>query len=592
MKFMKLSDYVIRFIDEKMGVKHVFILAGGGWMHLLDSLGNNGEIKYICALHEQGAAIAAEAYGQYTNNIGVTMVTTGPGGTNALTGVAAAFIDSTPMMVISGQVKRADMIGGRKLRQSGAQEVDIIPVVRPLTKYACEVTDPGEIRYQLEKAYRAAVSGRKGPVWLDIPLDVQAADIDENGLRPFVPEPVRKPDIGASVKKLAALINDAKRPLFLAGNGIYLSGAREKFISLAERLEIPVMTTWKTVDFLPDDHPLFAGRPGSVAPRGANFNLQKADLLISVGARWDKPQTAFDAVNFGRKAVKVFVDIDENEISKLNCAEELRIICDAGDFTEALAGADISYRDSGWAAECRRQLHKYPLLPAGPVKLWKNINTYAFIDVLSRLLSSEDLIVPGSSGSCSEITCQAFRVKAGQRFMNNQGLGSMGFGLPAAIGACIASGGRRTVCVNGDGGFMLNIQELAAAARLKLPVKYFILNNGGYGSIRDMQNNHFGGHYVGSNASSGVTLPDFQKVAASYGIASSVIENNDGLESGVKRALDSAGPFICELKIDKNVRTQPRTASRRMPDGSMISMPIEDMWPFLDEEEKNANLRI
>lgn len=592
---VKVSDYIIKFINEKMSVKHVFILSGGGWMHMLNSLGENKNIDYICTLHEQGAAIAAEAYGQYTNNIGVAIVTTGPGGTNAITGVTAAWIDSTPMMVISGQVKRADMIGDKGIRQMGPQEVDIVPIVKPITKYAVSVLEPKEIRYHLEKAYHLATTGRKGPVWLDIPLDVQGAMVDEYSLEGFIPEKEKKivPDFSINLEKTIELINNSKKPVILAGNGIHLAGVKDEFIKLAEKLDIPILTTWKTIDFIEQEHRLFAGRPGSIASRGANFTLQNADLLITIGARMDLPQTAFNHKNFGKNAKKVIVDIDENEINKMQMDIDVKFVADAKDFVLGLAKnlEKITYKNNGWIEKCNELKNKYPVTLPEFFEQKEYVNTYVLLDALSKQMSENDMLVPGSSGSCSEVSCQAFKTKKGQVVLNNQGLGSMGFGLPASIGACIASGGRKTICVNGDGGFMMNIQELETVRRLNLPIKFFILNNDGYGSIRNMQNAHFKGLYVGSGRTSGVTLPDMQKVASAFEIPSCVIKNQQNIEAEVKKVLDSKGPFICEVMISPEQQTQPRVSSIKLEDGSMMSKPIEDMWPFLAQEEIENNMR-
>jgi len=589
---IKVSDYIIRFINKNMGVKDIFMLAGGGWMHMLNSLGENKNINYVCNLHEQGAAIAAEAYGQYTNNIGVAMVTTGPGGTNAITGVAAAWIDSTPMMIISGQVKRTDMILDKNLRQFGSQEVNIIPIVKPITKYAVTVMNPEKIRYHLEKAYYMAITGRKGPVWLDIPLDVQGSIIDERKLEKFVPKKEINFNFNKKINTVINLINKSKRPVFFVGNGVCLSNAQKQFLQLAKNLNIPILTTWKTIDLLDEKNPLFIGRPGSIASRGANFNLQNSDLFISIGARMDLPQTAFNHKNFAKNAKKIVVDIDENEIKKLNMNIDIKLVCNAKLFIDELykKKEKIIYKDNGWIKQCKGLLNKYPLVLKEYFKLKKYVNSYVFVDALSKEMSEKDILIPGSSGSCSEITCQSFRVKKGQVILNNQGLGSMGFGLPASIGACMASGEKKTVCINGDGGFFLNIQELETVKRLNLPIKFFILNNDGYGSIRNMQNSHFNGRYVGSEKTSGLTLPNIRKVAKSYGIQASKIDNQKKLNEKIRKILNSKGPHICEIIITPNQQTQPKVSSKKLENGSMISMPIENMYPFLSEEELNDNI--
>jgi acetolactate synthase I/II/III large subunit len=593
---MKLSDYVMAFI-AKAGVRHVFMLSGGGAMHLVDSVGKNKELTYICNLHEQACAVAADAYSQYTNNLGVALVTTGPGGTNTITGVAGAWLDSTPMLIISGQVKRPDMVGDRGVRQMGFQEIDIISVVRPITKYAATVMEPSTIRYHLEKAIYLARLGRPGPVWIDIPLDVQAAMIDENTLQGFDATEItnNKKDESLAEKVCCALelLKKAQRPVILAGNGIRLANALDDFLRLIGTLGIPVLTTWKAADFIPDDHPLYAGRPGAVAQRGANFTQQNADWLMIIGARLDLGQTAYTHENFAPAAHKIMVDVDAAEIGKMHMDIDVPVIADAGDFIrEFLAQLSKTTQKDHlpWMKQCKEWQKRYPvILP----EYWHDtgfVNDYVLIDVLSDELSGEDLLIPGSSGACSERTMQAFRAKTGLRIFNSQGLGSMGFGIPAAIGGCVASGKKRTVCIEGDGGFIMNIQELETVKRLNLPIKFFVLNNGGYVSIQTTQRNYFDGHYVGSSAASGVTLPDIQKVAKSFSLATACLKNHDTIREKIRGILLMQGPVVCEVMVSPDQVTVPRVSSKQREDGSMVSLPMEDLWPFLDREELRANM--
>ena len=593
---MKLSDYIMKFIAEA-GVRHVFMLSGGGAMHLVDSVGKNKEITYICNLHEQACAIAADAYSQYTNNMGVALVTTGPGGTNTLTGVAGAWLDSTPMLIISGQVKRPDMVGESGVRQMGFQEIDIISIVRPITKYAVTVLEPSSIRYHLEKAVHLARHGRPGPVWIDVPLDVQAAMIDENNLKGFDPTEITPNKIDESIAEKVRcaleLLSKAERPVILAGNGIRLANAQDDFLQLIEPLGIPVLTTWKAADFLPEDHPLYVGRPGAVGQRGANFTQQNADWLLIIGARLDLGQTAYTHENFAPGAHKIMVDVDAAEIGKMHMKIDVPVIADAVDFIrEFQRQLSLTTRKdhSGWLKQCKGWQTRYPvILP----EYWHEtgfVNDYVLIDVLSDELSGEDLLIPGSSGACSERTMQAFRAKSGLRIFNSQGLGSMGFGIPAAIGGCVASGQRRTISIEGDGGFIMNIQELETVKRLGLPIKFFVLNNGGYVSIQTTQKNYFGGHYVGSSAASGVTLPDIQTIAKSFGLATACLENHDNIRENVREILSMPGPVVCEVMVSPDQVTAPRVASKQCEDGSMVSLPMEDLWPFLDREELKANM--
>jgi acetolactate synthase-1/2/3 large subunit len=593
---VKVSDYIFDFVAQQ-GVSHVFMLPGGGAMHLNDSLGRNKKLTYVCNLHEQACAIAADAYSQYTNNLGVALVTTGPGGTNTITGVAGAWLESTPVLFISGQVKRPDMIGERGVRQMGFQEIDIVSLVRPITKYAVTVMEPSSIAYHLEKAVHLAKHGRPGPVWIDVPLDVQAAMIDETDLRGFdpseVPQSTGPQDLADKVSRAIELLNKAERPVILAGNGIRLSKALDDFIRLIGALNIPVLTTWKAADFLPEDHLLYAGRPGAVGQRGANFTQQNGDWLLIIGARMDLGQTAYTHANFARDASKIMVDIDAAEINKMQMKIDVPVRSDAGDFLREFNGqiSKIEKKDrSKWLIRCKEWKTRYPVaLP----EYWNGsgfVNDYVLIDVISDELSGNDLLIPGSSGACSERTMQAIRVKEGLRIFNSQGLGPMGFGLPAAIGGCIASGKRRTVCIDGDGGFVMNIQELETVRRLDLPIKFFVLNNGGYGSIQMTQKNYFGGNYVASTSSSGLTLPDVAAVSKAFGIPAAKIADHTRIREQVHQILETEGPVVCDVIVSPEQVTAPRVSSRQLKDGSMVSMPMEDMWPPLAREELSVNM--
>ncbi len=595
---VKLSDYVINKIVEA-GVHHIFLLPGGGCMHLVDSVGSSEDIQFICNLHEQASAIAADAYGQYTNNLGVALVTTGPGGTNAITGVAAAWLESTPCLFISGQVKRADMASARGVRQMGFQEINIADVVRPITKYAMTVLDPQSIRFHLEKAIYLAQTGRPGPVWIDIPLDVQAAEIDENALEGFKAEDVfaaeNDVDLIPKVGQAIELLNLAQRPVILVGNGVRLAKALPEFYQLVEYLNIPVLTTWKTIDLFAEDDPMYIGRPGAIGQRGANFAQQNSDWILTLGARLDYGQTAYSHANFAREARKIVVDIDPAEINKLETKVDIPVCANAGEFVREFLrqSESVKMRDiSVWWHRCKMWKKQYPvILP----EFWEEqgrVNNYVLVDVIAQEMSPDDLLIPGVSGQCSEITMQAFKVKAGQRIFSSHGLGAMGFGIPASLAGCIASGGRRTICIDGDGGFHMNIQELETVRRLNLPIKYFVLNNQGYGSIRTTQRNYFNGRYVASNPQSGLTLPDTLKVAAAYGIPTLQISDHRHLVERVRKVMEMPGPVVCDVLIQIDQPTQPRVSSRQMADGRMVSMPMEDLYPFLDRGEFEENMLI
>lgn len=586
---IKLSDYVFQFLNGK-GVRHAFMLPGGGAMHLDDSLGKSG-IEYICCLHEQAASIAAEAYGQHTNKPGIVLVTSGPGATNAITGVTAGWIDSTPMIVISGQSKRADLVGDKGVRQIGSQEVQIIPMVRAVTKYAVQILEPTEIRYHMEKAYHEATTGRPGPVWLDIPLDVQAVMLDEQNLTGYEPEDTAEADISDVVLKTAGLLKQAVKPLILAGNGIKLADATELFHSLMKKLWIPVETTWKAIDMLGEEDPLYVGHPGIMGDRGANLILQEADLILSIGCRLDTSITAFNDRNFGKSAKKVIIDIDENEIARMDMDKEVTGVCDAGNFLrkllEEIEKTDMSFNRKereNWLTYCKELRGKYPVIVQEHKNEKNYVSAYYFIGELCRLLRSDDVIVPESSGGAGEITYQAFQLKMGQKMKNAAGLGSMGFGLPYAIGSCIANNRRRTILINGDGAFQLNIQELETLHRLGLPIKIFIWSNDGYASIRSMQRNNFGGHYVASDEESGLTMPDICKVAEAYGFRTCRIGNHEELDRMLPEIMEDDRPILCELKVLPEETVSPRVKAIVGKDGKMTSGPLEKMWPYLEEE--------
>ena len=592
---IKLSDYVIQFI-ENLGVKHIFLLPGGGSMHLVDSVGKSKKLNYVCNLHEQACAIAADAYGQYTNNLGVALVTTGPGGTNTITGVAAAWLDSTPMLIISGQVKRADMVGERGIRQMGFQEINIVNIVKTITKYAITVTEPEKIRYHLEKAVSLAKNSRPGSVWIDIPLDVQAMMIDEEQLIGFeegLNEQINQDKLNEKVSKVIQLLNQSERPVMLVGNGVRLADGIKDFLDMIYLLQIPVLTTWKAIDFLPEDHPFFVGRPGAVGQRGANFTQQNSDFILIIGARLDFGQTGYNHRNFARAAKKVIVDIDPNEIKKLDMPIEIPICCDAKmfirDFIKQKNKIKPIHR-TNWLKKCKEWQTKYPVILKKYWKQKKYVNNYVLIDVLSDEMSENDLLVPGSSGASSEVTMQAFRVKKGQRIFNSEGLGPMGFGIPASIGGCIASGRKRTVCIDGDGGFYMNVQDLETVKRLNLPIKFFVLNNQGYASIRNTQNSYFEGRYVASDRTSGLTLPNTRKIADAFGISFIQMTNHKSIREKVREILNIEGPVICEVILPFEHVTAPKLSSYQKKDGSFVSKPLEDLWPFLDRKEFKANM--
>ena len=592
---MKLSDYVMEFV-ARQGVKAVFMLPGGGAMHLNESLGQRNDLEFVANLHEQAAAIAAEAYGKVSNTMAALMVTTGPGGTNAVTGVASAWLDSVPCLVLSGQVKRADLKRDSGVRIMGVQEIDIVSIVDSITKYAVTVEDPNSIRYHLEKAVHLANEGRRGPVWIDIPLDVQAAQIEPAELEGFNP-PDETPDrmaLPTQVAEVIGLLRRAERPAILAGNGIRAADAVDEFCRAVETVGAPVLTTWLGLDLIPDAHPLFAGRPGAIAPRGANFTLQNADVLLVIGARLDMALTGYAHDKLARAAVKVMVDVDEAEIRKMRTPVQLPIVSDAGEFLRELnaqlSGVELpGFGD--WVRRCAHWKATYPIVQPEYREQAGGVSTYVLSETISAELAPGDVVVSGSSGAAIELFLLAFQAKEGQRVLHSRGLGSMGFGLPASIGACIGSGQQRTVCVEGDGSFHMNAQELETIRRLGLPIKIFVINNNGYASIRASQENYFQ-HLVAADSTSGLSLPPIRPLAEAYGLPSALIADASELGNRVRAVLDADGPIVCEVIAPAEEQRAPRISTAQRADGTMVSKPLEDLWPFLDRDEFRANMLV
>lgn len=534
---MRLSDYVMGFLARE-GVRDIFLVPGGGNMYLVDSAARQVGLAVTACLHEQAAAIAADGYAQFTGNLGVALVTTGPGGTNAVTGVAGAWTESTPLLILSGQVKTADIKKNDQTRTRGFQEIDIVSVVRSITKYAVTVKEPWMIRYHLERAAHLARTGRKGPVWVDIPVDVQKVEIEPETLQGYTPATTwRMDNVSINAGTTLELIAQAERPVILAGHGIKSAKSETLFRECIARLNVPVLTTWRAADLVGDDHPLYCGRPGALGQPGANLIVQDADLLVAIGARLDFGQIGYDD-EFLSTGKKVIVDVDANELSKHRFPIAIAVEADAGAFLAGLYAQLPGLRSrnrQGWLDRCRS---------------WKELGqSDPLVDVLSDLLTPEDLLVPCSSGTGANTFMLDFRVKFGQRVLNSPGFGAMGYDIPQSIGACLASG-RRTVCLAGDGGFQLNIQELETVQRLGLPIKFFYLNNGGYASIRATQRKYFDGRLVASNPASGLTLPDVSRIAEAYLIHSNRIEEPGELGELVREALNAPGPFICEVMGD------------------------------------------
>ncbi|MEZ5737709.1 MAG: thiamine pyrophosphate-binding protein [Novosphingobium sp.] len=598
---MKLSDWVAGQLAER-GIRDVFMLTGGGAMHLNHSLGTHPALKTTFTHHEQALAMAAEAYFRLTNRLAVVNVTSGPGGTNAITGVYGAFVDSIGMLVISGQVKIETTVRhtGLPLRQYGDQELDIEELVRPISKYVTMVTDPRSIRYHLEKALYLATSGRPGPVWLDIPLDVQAAKIDPDDLLPgFDPaelnEPWKRADVDAAAREILERIGQAERPVVFAGGGVRLSGAHDAFLTLIERLGVPVVTGWNAHDALWNDHPLYCGRPGTVGDRGGNMVTQSADLLLVLGSRLNIRQVSYNWKSFAREAFKIWVDIDPLELQKPNVKPDMPVVADLADLLPAMnaapyAGPTDAHRE--WLEWSRERVDRFPaVLPEyrdhGP-----RIHPYVAMDELFGQLGEDDITVAGNGSACV-VSFQAARIRRGQRLWTNSGCATMGYDLPAAIGVCAATENRqRVICIAGDGSIMMNLQELQTIAGNRLPVKVFLVNNNGYVSIFQTHRNFFNGVEVGGGPKSNVTFPEFGKLAAAFGFAYFRADSHNDLPGAIGAALAAEGPVICELMVDEHVAFAPKLGAKSHPDGRITSPALEDLSPFLPREMLRENMRI
>lgn len=592
----RAADYLMSRLAD-LGVRDVFFLPGGGAMYLDDALVCEKRLVPIPCHHEQACGIAAEANGR-TNaaKFGVALVTTGPGATNVLTPVAGAWIESLPLLVISGQVKRPDGLRGRPLRQGGVQEVDVVSMVKSVTKYAVTIEQPEDIRRCLEGALWHMRNGRPGPVWLDIPLDVQAAPVVPDSLVGFEPPASaggKADPAPAAVDRLGALLAKAKRPLILAGHGVRIAGGEKALVQVAERLGIPCAFTWNAADLLPWEHPLYVGRPGVVAARAPNFAVQNCDCLISIGCRLDNIITAYNPKGFARAAVKVVVDVDPNELARHEMAIDLPVCADAGAFLESWAAAAMPAGDwQPWRDRCAAWKARYLPLDGRSFDEGGPISHYQFVDALSEAVPANRLVITGSSGLAVEVFYTAFRNKPGQRMFLTSGLGSMGYGLAAAIGACIGAGRVPTVCVESDGSLMLNLQELATLKALNLPIVLLIMNNGGYASIRNTQRNYFAGRYLGSGPDSGLFIPDFVALARAIGLPASRISTPGELASGLAEAIAQRGPAICEIRLQAEEALSPKVAAIPQPDGSMISMPLEDMSPLLPLSQLQAEMMV
>ena len=606
---IRLADYIADFLASH-GVTDCFTVVGGGAMHLNDAFGHHEKIRCTYNHHEQASAIAAEAYARLNNKIATLCVTTGPGGTNAITGVVGGWLDSIPMFVVSGQVKYTTtaryaerFTDGLPLRAVGDQEFDITKSVSCMCKYAAMLEDINDIRYMLEKAWHLAVTGRPGPVWIDVPVNYQGSYIETDGLRCYDPAeddsslPPKVSD--ETVKIILEKIRNAKRPVIYAGGGIRLSGGAEIFKKASKLLGVPVVTYWNSIDIIEDDDPLYCGRGGNMGDRAGNFAVQNSDLLLTIGTRISIRQVGYNYETWARAAEVIMVDIDKAEMKKPTIHVDMPVFADAKDFLEAIirnvpdGGVPVSGSDD-WRKQCAQWKKNYPVvLPRHREENGKTANVYAFIKYLSDQLP-ENSLTAVSNGACCVAGHQCWSVKHGTRFIINSAIASMGYGLPAAVGLCVSGGKRDTVCLEGDGSIMMNLQELQTIITNKLPIKIFLINNSGYHSIRLTQNNLFKGRAkVGIGPESGdLSFPNFIKIAEAFGFPYFSAGSNAEMQEAVKAALSTDGYAFCEIFTDIEQVWEPKSSTKRLEDGTLVSPPLEDLAPFLNRDELAQNMYI
>jgi len=599
---MKVSDYICKNLKKLTGSKEVFLLSGGGMMHLLDSLGKCN-LNPISMHHEQAASIAAYANGRAKNTTGICFATSGPGTTNALTGVAAAFTDSVPVIFISGQVSTVSSQNKMGFRQLGFQEFNIIESVKSCTKYAKYINNKNDIKYELEKATYLAKCGRPGPVWLDIPIDIQAATIDLKKIKSFNlnkenltnsnPDPTN-----SFVDSIILKIKKSKRPLIVLGHGVYLAGAKNFARKLVKKINIPVQTTWNSLDLIPDNCPTYFGGANSYGPRYANFIIQNADYVLSIGARLGIQHTGYNIKEFCRDAFLDMVDLDPKESKKPNLKVNRFTKCDAGKLIRKLTLKLDDKKNlikknnfNKWFDYCKSIKEKYPVAPKiEKIKKQRYVDPYYFFDILSDFCKDNELVALGSSGTCFTVSGQSFKSKKNQRVFHAKGMAAMGFGVPSLIGVACANPGKRVLTVVGDGGFQLNIQELQTIHQRKLPIKIFVIQNGGYHAIRVTQDTYFNKKYIGSSKEFGVSIPSFKKIADTYNFNYSIIKNNKFVKSSLKKLLKNNKPEIIEVVVDPKKHLYPKLTSKIMSNGSMYTPALQDLFPFLDRDEFNKNM--
>ena len=588
---MTVSDYIFDFLVKK-GVDSAFVVTGGQAMYLNDAMARRPEIRPIFAHHEQTCGMSADAYSRITRKLGVAVVTAGPGSINVVNGLVGGWCDSASMMVISGQsalncVKYQEESG---IRQYGIQGIFIRPFVEKATKFFVTVDDPAKIQYYMEKAYHLAMSGRPGPVWIDVPLDIQRMTVPNSLLSAYEPseQALSITHRRIAVSKAVEMLKSSRRPLLIAGQGVRISGADRLLVEFAERHHIPIITTRLGIDIIPSNHPLYVGRPGNYGERAANLATQTADLILSVGSRLSTASIGHNAKQFGCRARKIVVDIDEKELNKPIFDIDLKVCDDATMFLRGLFDTDFSSDYSPWAELCASWKQKYPVVTSDYYQE-SEFNSYFFTDRLSNLTDSKTMVVV-DTGSCFHVACQSWKIKEGQHFLTTGGLSSMGWWV-AGIGACVANGRGNTIVITGDGSLQMNIQEFATLKQNKLPVKVFIFNNNGYLLIRQTQRNFMEGRLFGEGPNTGVWCPDSMKIAEAYGIKGVRIEKKEEVDEKIKEVLSYEGPVICDVKLPEWQLIIPRVSSEKKADGTLVSHNFEDMFPFLPEGELVEEIR-
>lgn len=597
---IRVADYIARALAAH-GVTDVFLVTGGGAMHLNDAIGRCKELHWVACHHEQTCTMAAQAYYRLTNRLAAVNVTAGPGGTNAITGVFGAWTDSLGMVVVSGQVKWETLVRSTDLplRQLGDQEVDITKIVAPITKYAAMITDPTTVRYHVEKAIHLARTGRPGPTWLDVPMNVQSALVEPDALVAYDPAEDSDASLGATLDAQCATLMDrlrsAERPVIYAGAGVRLARAGEELLALAERMRIPIVTGFNAHDLIPTAHELFAGRPGTIGDRPGNFAVQNADVVLVLGCRLNIRQISYAWENFARDAWRAMVDVDRAELEKPTVRPDLAIHADAADVVARLAS--LAAEDSvpagreRWVQRCQAWRDRYPVVLPEYWEGTDGVNPYCFGATLFEALDDDDIVVTGDGTACIT-TFQSAALRGKQRLFSDSGCAPMGFDVPAAIGACVAAGGKRVVCIAGDGSLMMNLQDLQTIRGHGLPVKLFILNNAGYASIRMTQRAFFSDNPIGAGPESGVSFPDFGKLMAGFDLPFERCASHADLRDAIARTLATTGASVCEMMLDVSQGFSPRVSSKRLEDGTMVTAPLEDMAPFLSREELAENMDV